>query len=776
MPHLASLLAAFVAISVAMGLLSAGLALPLTGALGAAASGTATAFEDLPENFTPTALAQQSTVVSRDGKTLATPYESNRVIVPLKKIAPVMRKAQIAIEDSRFEEHGGIDVRGTARALVTNAAGGGVTQGGSSITQQYVKMMLVEKALQKGDEKGAARAKEKSYARKLQEMKYALNVEKTMSKKQILQGYLNLAYYGDQTYGVEAAARHYYDKHASELNLSEAATLAGVVQSPGSTDPNNNPTAAQKRRNVVIDRMLALKWITAKEAKAAKKPSVKSQLRIRENEGGTCARSVEPYVCAYIEAYLKTMPELGDNPRERWRNVTTGGLKIDTTFDYGDIREARKMLQAKVPPGDPSGVGAAVATVEPGTGKIRVLAQSSTFKTGIKKNSTRYTEQAWTQPVAFGGTRGWQIGSTAKMYALAAAMERGDTANGGLYVPMASTTQAWYPPASLAGHPCFGTFPQGVRNDELIGGSYLPYRVVTPRSVNTAFVQLVANLGCKVHDTMGKMHLQNGGPAPGDTSGLAWDKGAAAVALGGDDTDPLTLANSYAILAAGGTYCPPNPIEKITDSNGKALKLEPPKCERVLKYSSAQNVTELLKTVITGPHGTGAAARLADGRVAAGKTGTTNDHKQSWFVGYTNQLSTAVYVGTPIQQHEMKGLIGGQYYGPVFGGTIAAPLWSQIVGMQSRGMEKKGIPQSDGGSDGGGSKKPSGDQKSIPDVAGQPEAVGLQTLRNAGFTPVVAGRVPSRAPAGIISYITPTGSAAQGASIQVFVSNGTPPQ
>ena len=231
-----------------------------------------------------------------------------------------------------------------------------------------------------------------------------------------------------------------------------------------------------------------------------------------------------------------------------------------------------------------------------------------------------------------------------------------------------------------------------------------------------------------------------------------------------------------AILAAGGTYCPPNPIEKITDSNGKALKLEPPKCERVLKYSSAQNVTELLKTVITGPHGTGAAARLADGRVAAGKTGTTNDHKQSWFVGYTNQLSTAVYVGTPIQQHEMKGLIGGQYYGPVFGGTIAAPLWSQIVGMQSRGMEKKGIPQSDGGSDGGGSKKPSGDQKSIPNVAGQPEAVGLQTLRNAGFTPVVAGRVPSRAPAGIISYITPTGSAAQGASIQVFVSNGTPPQ
>lgn len=773
MPHLASLLAAFVAISVAMGLLSAGLALPLTGALGAAASGTATAFEDLPENFTPTALAQQSTVVSRDGKTLATPYESNRVIVPLKKIAPVMRKAQIAIEDSRFEEHGGIDVRGTARALVTNAAGGGVTQGGSSITQQYVKMMLVEKALQKGDEKGAARAKEKSYARKLQEMKYALNVEKTMSKKQILQGYLNLAYYGDQTYGVEAAARHYYDKPASKLNLSEAATLAGVVQSPGSTDPRNNPKAAQKRRNVVIDRMRALKWITAKEAKAAKKPSVKSQLKIRENEGGTCARSVEPYVCAYVEAYLKTMPELGDNPRERWRNVTTGGLKIETTFDYGDIREARKMLQAKVPPGDPSGVGAAVATIEPGTGKIRVLAQSSMFRAGVTKNSTRYTEQAWSQPVAFGGTRGWQIGSTAKMYALATAMEQGQTASGGLNTPFASTTQAAFFPQSAFNPECGGFFPKGVRNDEPIGG-YLPYRTITARSVNTAFVQLVSNLGsCKVHDMMGKMHLRNGGPAAGDDD-LAYGKLISDITLGSDDVDPLTLANSYAILAAGGTYCPPNPIEKITDATGKAVKLDPPKCERVLRYSSAQNVTELLKGVIT--EGTGRAAALPDGRAAAGKTGTTNDHKQSWFVGYTHQLSTAVYVGTPLQQHEMKGLIGGQYYGPVFGGTIAAPLWSQIVGMQSRGMEKKGIPQSEGGSDGGDSKKPSGEQKSIPNVAGQPEAVGLQTLRNAGFTPVVAGRVPSRAPAGIISYITPTGSAAQGSSIQVFVSNGTPPQ
>ena len=499
---------------------------------------------------------------------------------------------------------------------------------------------------------------------------------------------------------------------------------------------------------------------------AAKKPSVKSQLKIRENEGGTCARSVEPYVCAYIEAYLKTMPELGDNPRERWRNVTTGGLTIETTFDYGDIREARKMLQAKVPPGDPSGVGAAVATVEPGTGKIRVLAQSSTFKTGIKKNGTRYTEQAWTQPTAFGGTRGWQIGSTAKMYALVTAMERGMGVDGGVNAPFADTRTGHQFFASEFQPACSGTFT--VRNDEPIGG-FVPFRTMTAKSVNTAFVQLVANLGsCRVHGMMGKMHLQNGGPAAGD-SDLEWYKGPAAIALGGDDADPLTLASSFAVLASGGVYCPPNPIEKITDSNGKALKLEPPKCERVLKYSSAQNVTELLKTVITGPHGTGAAARLADGRVAAGKTGTTNDHKQSWFAGYTPQLSTAVWVGSPIREYDMDGItLGGRFYDQVFGGTIAAPIWKDVMNSASADMKKRTFTKP-------GKKVLNGDLRSIPDVTGMGPTQAKEKIEKAGFKVKEGSVVDSTAQAGGIAYTQPSGQALKGTTVTMYISSGVAP-
>ncbi|MGO4244588.1 transglycosylase domain-containing protein, partial [Janibacter sp. RAF20_2_2] len=188
MPHLVRLLGAFLAVAVGIGLIGAGIVIPLAGATGGAAKSTATGFNNLDDEFTANPLAQQSKIYSADNKLLATPYDANRIVVPLNKISPTMRKAQIAIEDSRFYEHGGIDVRGTTRALVSNASSG-QTQGGSSLTQQYVKIMLQEKAIREDDQDAARAATEKTYSRKLQELKYALNVEKTHTKDQILSGY-----------------------------------------------------------------------------------------------------------------------------------------------------------------------------------------------------------------------------------------------------------------------------------------------------------------------------------------------------------------------------------------------------------------------------------------------------------------------------------------------------------------------------------------------------------------------------------------------------------
>jgi membrane peptidoglycan carboxypeptidase len=352
MPHLMSLLAAFVAVSVGLGVLAAGVFIPGVGALGSVASKSVKAFESIPDDFEPQALAQQSRIYDADNKVIATPYDQNRIIVKLSKVAPIMQQAQVAIEDDRFFDHGPIDIRGTFRAFFNNASGN-ATQGGSSITQQYVKLTLQEEALQKGDEAAAAEAVSVNYARKLREMRLAMHVEETMTKRQILEGYMNLAYYGDLAYGIEAAAVHYFNVHASDLNLSQAATLAGVVQSPGTSDPHNYPEIAERRRNTVLDRMQELGLISSAESAAAKKPTVKSMLRIRNSEGGTCARSPEPFFCQYAMEYMLGLKALGANRAERLLNINRGGLRIHTTLHSDWQSEIFRTLTAQVPTGEP---------------------------------------------------------------------------------------------------------------------------------------------------------------------------------------------------------------------------------------------------------------------------------------------------------------------------------------------------------------------------------------------------------------------------------------
>ena len=263
--NILSLLGAFVATSVVLGLLGAGLVMPAVGATGAVAREGVGVFDALPSDFTAGPLAQQSRILAADGSLIATPYDENRIVVPLARVAPVMRQAQVAIEDSRFYEHGGVDPQGVARAAVSNLRGGD-TQGASTLTQQYVKITLQENALRNNDKAAAeaavARQGLAGYSRKLQELKYAVTVEQQLTKDQILQGYFNLVYYGDQAYGVEAAARHYFGVSASALTLPQAAMLAGLTQRPGATDPVHFPEAALARRNVVLDRMHQLRLIS----------------------------------------------------------------------------------------------------------------------------------------------------------------------------------------------------------------------------------------------------------------------------------------------------------------------------------------------------------------------------------------------------------------------------------------------------------------------------------------------------------------------------------
>ncbi|MFZ1286392.1 MAG: biosynthetic peptidoglycan transglycosylase, partial [Candidatus Phosphoribacter sp.] len=242
-----SLLGALLAAAVVAGFLAAGLFMPAVGAIGGSVRTAVDLFDALPEEFTTSPLSEQSVILAADGSKIATPYDENRVIVPIAEIAPIMRQAQVAIEDHRFYEHGGADLQGILRAFIANQTSGAVTGGGSSLTQQYVKITLQENALRAGDKAGARAATAQNYGRKIQELKYAIQLEKSLTKDQILEGYLNLVYYGDRAYGVEAASQHYFGHSAKTLNLTEAALLAGIVQNPGTTDPINFPDKALAR-------------------------------------------------------------------------------------------------------------------------------------------------------------------------------------------------------------------------------------------------------------------------------------------------------------------------------------------------------------------------------------------------------------------------------------------------------------------------------------------------------------------------------------------------
>src|SRR3954447_18818285 len=257
-------LGVMVAVAAVMGVLVAGLALPFAAVTGLSARSAADSMEKLPANLATQPLAQRTRILGRDGAVLATLYDQNRVNVSLSQVAPVMRKSIVAIEDYRFYQHGALDLRGTLRAFVTNQANNGTTQGGSSITQQMVKMTLVTQAKTKAQRLAATAD---TYQRKVNELRYAIAFEDKYSKDWILERYLNIAYFGDGAYGIEAASRHYFSKPASRLTLSEAALLAGLVKNPTGYDPTNYPTRARDRRNTVIARMAELNVISATEAR-----------------------------------------------------------------------------------------------------------------------------------------------------------------------------------------------------------------------------------------------------------------------------------------------------------------------------------------------------------------------------------------------------------------------------------------------------------------------------------------------------------------------------
>ncbi|MEU0406175.1 transglycosylase domain-containing protein, partial [Streptomyces sp. NPDC006197] len=605
-------------------------------------------------------------------------YSRDRKVVPIDKISPYMQKAIVAIEDGRFYEHGAIDLKGVLRAINRNAQSGGVAQGASTLTQQYVKNVFVEEA---GDDpEKVAQATQQTIGRKVRELKFAIQVEEELGKKKILENYLNITFFGQQAYGIEAASQRYFSKPAADLDLGEAAMMAGLVQSPSRYDPINDIQEATKRRNTVLQRMADVKDISQAEADAAKAKPIKLKVKTPRN-GCITAVDGAGFFCDYVRKTILNDPTFGKTAEERTKLWNLGGLTIRTTLDPRAQAAANEAAVAKVDKDDP--VAASVVQVQPKTGRILSMGQSRPYGLDQKQHQTTLNLAVGSK---MGGTTyGFQVGSTFKPITAAAALEKGlspaqsfDTP-AQINIPESDYTRCDGKPAGYANWE--------VNNEMKSEKGVFDMTSALGKSINTYFAKLEQMAGLCETLTMAKnvgYERELGKPI----------KQSPSVTLGSIESTPLDMASVYATFANRGIYCTPIAIESIKAANGDKLNVPQTKCTRAMSDRTADTINQMLKGVVED--GTGTKAGLSD-RDNAGKTGTTNDRKDAWFVGYTPNLSTAVWVGDDVgEKKSMYDItIGGEYYDKVCGGCLPGPIWKiAMTGALDAGQTPGFVPVS----------------------------------------------------------------------------------
>lgn len=577
--------------------------------------------DEMPEldNYAASELAQTSIVYDAEGNVVDQLHGvQNRFIVPLEEVDPTLQDAVVAIEDHRFYQHRGVDFEAIVRAARENLETMSIEEGGSTITQQLVKNTYI--------------AQEKrsipSFERKIVEASLAWQYEKTNSKAEILEQYLNTVYFGANAYGAEAAARTYFNKNAEDLTLSESAMLAGIINLPGAYDPFADPKSAEKRRNVVLDRMLQYGYITEEQHDEA----VGQELTL--NRGRIQYKDDNEY---FLDAVRKELAkEYGDDM------VYEGGLKIHTTLDPALQEMANSAVDNVVNPeaGDPS---ASLVSVDPATGAVRAMVGGSDFEK-VKFN------------LATQGKR--QPGSSFKGFVLAEAIDQGISPESvyeskNLNIPL--------PPGSSEPYYEVSNYGNIVRGPITI-------EEATAQSDNTVFVQLALDLGMEnVVEMAHKMGIESElDPFP-------------ATAIGGlrIGVNALEMASAYSTFANHGVHMEPYLVQKVTrEEDGEEVVIEEHKLEkdRALSRDEAAVATQVLRGVVQ--RGTASMFHNLDaelGRPSAGKTGTTEEFADAWFVGYIPQLSTSVWVGYPGDRTPMVNING---LAEINGENYPLDIWS----------------------------------------------------------------------------------------------------
>lgn len=756
-----ALMLAFVLVAGLGGVLAAALVMPAVATTSGITSTSVRLFDDLPTELEEVPLSEKSTVLAADGTVLATFYTQNRIVVGLDQISPMMQAAVVATEDRRFYEHGGVDLAGITRAAIKNFTSES-TEGGSTLTQQYVKNALIQAALDRDDPEAIAAAREtegmEGYARKLQEAKLAVALEQRMTKEEILQGYLNIAQFGIAVYGVEAAAQHYFSVSAKDLNYLQAATIAGITKGPTEFDPEQNPEAAQTRRNIVLGAMLRDKVITQEEYDAGIATPLASTLAIGQTRLGCMTANAVAnagYFCDYVTKVIAQNPAFGPEPEDRARLLYQGGLTITTTLDPRLQAIADAEVKNGVPVADPSGLGSAISVVEPGTGKILAMAQNRIYNSSAVVNPGE-TAVNWNTDSAYGSSKGFAPGSTFKPFTLVRWLQEGHSlrevidARPERYDMKDFNSSC----ASFTGEYKFG-------NAEGKAG-IMTVLDATKNSVNSGYIAMASQLDiCGVFDAAASLgvHKANGAPVDVLPSNV----------LGSAEIAPLTMAAAFAGFAANGTFCEPIAITSVVDTNGAQLTVPQANCRPAISPEIAAAMNFALSHVWQG---TANDVSPLPGRPSAGKTGTTSHNEYTWFVGYTPQMASAVWVGFPDAMIPVQRMtVNGRYIRNAYGSTIAAPTWSRFMTQAHDGLPVVQFAPP-------GSAQLEGVKVSVPNVAGRSESDAKARLRALGFnvrtdpTPVY-----SSSPAGTVASTTPGAGASltKGSVVTLVMSQGAQP-
>jgi len=671
----------FFTASALCGVLVASLVVPAVAAAGFGVSSSISFFDRLPEELVVAPPSQSTKVLASDGQVIATFYAENRIKVPLDQMSPYIRDAVIAIEDSRYYDHAGIDPQGILRAAISNITSGG-KQGASTITQQYVTNVINEAYLSQDKTDEVILSGQKSVGDKLREMKLAIALEKRFSKDQILEGYLNIVFFNRDAYGIEAASQFFFSTSAKDLTLPQAALLAGLVNSPSFYNPAVNPDKSIVRRNQVLSEMLATGKITQADHDAAVATPI--ELKLNPGRQGCANATMAPYFCDYISHLILNNPAYGSSLIERERRLYRGGLTIKTTLDPR-LQTAAQAQVDSTAGANPDRWGAALVTIQPGTGNILAMAQNTVFLPEEGKFDTQLNfnvDARDPQGNDLNGAGGFQPGSTMKPFTFAEWLNEGKS----MTAEVDASRRVYplgFPWRSSCGK-VLGAYSTAQNNPELGAaddlqnadeGYYrrMPINYGLYNSINTATFATATQLDfCGIQKMVDAVGLHSG------LDGAQINMHQLGNLLGAIGVAPLHLANAFATFANDGRYCTPIAVVEVTDVNGGKLPAQASDCRNAVKPEVARGVNAVLQDVLKVGSGVWINPKIHTVVPTAAKTGTSNNNGATWIVGYTSGLATASFFGDALEGQKRPGqnvTINGVFYPRLDGYMIAGPQW-----------------------------------------------------------------------------------------------------